>query len=218
MQPSFWHDKWASQQIGFHLDEVNTLLIDYWPQLKLAAGSQVFVPLCGKTLDLCYLAEQGLEVIGCELNQSAVEQFFSDNELPVERQSSGEHECYRTEQVSIYQGDLFQLPKEPLEAVSGFYDRAALIAWPPEMRQQYVEHLASLLPPKSIGLLITLDYPQEALNGPPFAVSDAWILQHMSPYFEIECLSTQDVLAENPRFVKKQVPWLTESVYRLVRR
>lgn len=90
MQPSFWHDKWASQQIGFHLDEVNALLIDYWPQLELAAGSQVFVPLCGKTLDLCYLAEQGLEVIGCELNQSAVEQFFSDNELPVERQSSGE--------------------------------------------------------------------------------------------------------------------------------
>lgn len=218
MQPSFWHDKWASQQIGFHLDEVNALLIANWPQLKLNPGAKVFVPLCGKSLDLCYLAEQGHEVIGCELNADAVEQFFSDNQLAVTKSFQGEHACYQTEQVTLYQGDFFTLPSDYLSDISGFYDRAALIAWPEAMRLSYVQQLAKLIPPSSLGLLVTLDYPQETLNGPPFAVSDDWIMAHMSEYFEVERLSCEDVLADNPRFLKKQVPWLTESVYRLKRK
>ncbi|MCE9679276.1 thiopurine S-methyltransferase [Shewanella sp. AS1] len=218
MQPSFWHEKWASQQIGFHLGEINPLLLKYWDSLSLPSGAQVFVPLCGKSLDLCFLAEQGLDVIGCELNQSAVEQFFSENQLDLEVRQSGEHQCYSTEQITLYQGDLFCLPSELISRVSGFYDRAALIAWPEAMRRQYVQQLAKLLPAGSKGLLITLDYPQETLNGPPFAVSHDWVTANMSEYFEVIPLSTEDVLSENPRFVKKQVPWLTESVYRLTRK
>ncbi|QYJ85740.1 thiopurine S-methyltransferase [Shewanella mesophila] len=218
MQPSFWHEKWASQQIGFHLGEVNPLLVDNWDALNVTTGAKVFVPLCGKSLDICFLAERGLDVVGCELSQTAVEQFFSDNQLDVDAQALTDHTLYRTEQVAIYQGDLFTLPAHLLEGISAFYDRAALIAWPDEMRRQYVLQLAKLLPPKSLGLLITLDYPQETLNGPPFAVSNDWVMDHMSEHFEIELLHTEDVLADNPRFVKKQVPWLTESVYRLTRR
>ncbi|MCG9695605.1 thiopurine S-methyltransferase [Shewanella sp. Isolate11] len=218
MQPSFWHDKWASQQIGFHLGEVNPLLINYWQQLGVAAGEQVFVPLCGKSLDMCFLAEQGLDVIGCELNQSAVEQFFSENQLSVQHKTLDEHQCYQTEQVTLYQGDIFSLPAQYLEHVSAFYDRAALIAWPEEMRLQYAKQLARLIPASSVGLLITLDYPQQALSGPPFAVSDDWVMTNMSADFEIERLSCLDVLADNPRFIKKQVPWLTESVYLLRKR
>ncbi|WP_110455824.1 thiopurine S-methyltransferase [Shewanella algidipiscicola] len=218
MQPSFWHEKWASKQIGFHLGEVNPLLIEHWPQLNVASGASVFVPMCGKSLDLCYLAEQGLEVVACELNQAAVEQFFTDNELSVEVQSLGEHTRYCTEQITLYQGDLFTLPTHLTAQCTAFYDRAALIAWPEAMRQQYVKQLAKLVAPQSIGLLITLDYPQAALNGPPFAVSDGWVMTNMSEYFEIERLRCDDVLAQNPRFVSKQVSWLTESVYRLVRK
>ncbi len=217
MEPSFWHKKWASQQIGFHLDEVNPLLVKHWPSLELAKGSQVFVPLCGKSLDLCYLAEQGHDVIACELNQSAVEQFFSDNQLDVTVTSIGEHQCYQTEQVSLYQGDIFSLPCQPLEKVSAFYDRAALIAWPEDMRRQYAQQLANLIPAKSIGLLITLDYPQQALSGPPFAISHDWVMKYLGNNFEVTRLSCEEVLHENPRFINNQVPWLTESVYRLQR-
>lgn len=218
MQPSFWHEKWASHQIGFHLGEVNPLLVDNWDSLNLDPGAKVFVPLCGKSLDICYLAEQGLDVIGCELNQGAVEQFFSDNQLEVETQELAEHRRYSTEQVTLYQGDLFTLPIHLLQDISAFYDRAALIAWPDEMRHQYVRQLAQLIPVGSIGLLISLDYPQAVLNGPPFAVSPDWVMDNMGEYFEIELLHSEDVLADNPRFVKKQVPWLMESVYRLTRK
>ncbi len=218
MEPSFWHDKWASQQIGFHLGEVNPLLSKYWPTLELTKEHQVFVPLCGKSVDLCYLAEQGHEVIGCELNQSAVEQFFSDNQLDVTVTEVGEHQCYQTEQVTLYQGDIFSLSAAPFENVSAFYDRAALIALPEEMRRQYAQQLANLIPTKSVGLLITIDYPQQTLSGPPFAVSYDWVMEYLGNHFDVTRLGSEDILHESPRFIKNGVPWLTESVYRLQRK
>ncbi|QQX80801.1 thiopurine S-methyltransferase [Shewanella sp. KX20019] len=218
MQPSFWHEKWDAQQIGFHLSAVNPLLVQYWPQLQLAADSQVFVPLCGKSLDMCFLAEQGHGVIACELNDLAVSQFYQENNLPYSVDKVDEHQRYQTEQITIYQGDIFTLNRLDMENVSAFYDRAALIAWPDAMRLNYAKQLANLIPAGSVGLLITLDYPQSELNGPPFAVSDDWVMANMSDNFEIERLATNDVLSDNPRFIKKQVSSLTESVYKLTRR
>ncbi len=81
MEPSFWHQKWQLQQIGFHQQQVNPFLVKYWPSLAIAETSGVFVPLCGKSLDMCYLAELRHGVLGCELNPLAVEQFFSENDL-----------------------------------------------------------------------------------------------------------------------------------------
>ncbi|MCG9728330.1 thiopurine S-methyltransferase [Shewanella sp. Isolate13] len=218
MQPSFWHEKWDAQQIGFHLSAVNPLLVKYWPQLELDTNAQVFVPLCGKSLDMCFLAEQGHHILGCELNELAVQQFYRENSLPFEVSRTAEHQRFHTEQVSIYQGDIFSLDASEMLNTTAFYDRAALIAWPEEMRLAYANQLANLIPDNSVGLLITLDYPQAELNGPPFAVSDDWIQANLAANFKIERLACEDVLADNPRFVKKQVSWLTESVYKLTRK
>lgn len=218
MEPGFWHDKWQQQQIGFHQQNINPLLVKYWQRLVLASDAQVFVPLCGKSLDMCYLAEQGHQVIGCELNSLAVQQFFDENRLTVIKASEGEHQHYQTEQISLYQGDIFTLPEAITAEVSAFYDRAALIAWPESMRSQYANKLAQLIPTGSVGLLITLDYPQQTLSGPPFAVSPDWLAEHLAMDFEIELLERQDVLADNPRFVNKNVPWLSEAAYLLKRK
>ncbi|MGI2023017.1 thiopurine S-methyltransferase [Shewanella glacialipiscicola] len=218
MEPGFWHEKWHLQHIGFHQQDINPFLVQYWQKLSLPADAQVFVPLCGKSLDMCFLAEQGHQVIGCELNELAVQQFFTDNQLELTQTAVGEHQHYQTEQISVYQGDIFTLPKTITQAVTAFYDRAALIAWPENMRVHYAKQLANLLSSGSIGLLITLDYPQAALNGPPFAVSPTWVEQHLSDDFDIEVLASQDVLAENPRFMKKAVPWLNEVAYLLKRK
>lgn len=218
MEPGFWHDKWHQQQIGFHQQDINPFLVKYWQKLALPAAAKVFVPLCGKSLDMCFLAEQGHQVIGCELNELAVQQFFSDNQLEMTKTVVGEHQHYQTEQISLYQGDIFTLPNELTQDVTAFYDRAALIAWPESMRTQYAKQLASLLPSGSLGLLVTLDYPQEALNGPPFAVSPTWVETYLTEDFEIQGLDCQDVLADNPRFIKKAVPWLNEAAYLLKRK
>ena len=218
MEPSFWHEKWQLQQIGFHQGDVNPLLQKYWPTLGVSSSCPVFVPLCGKSLDMCFLAECGHDVIGCELNESAVRQFFSDNQLPMEFETVGEHQVFTSEQIRLYQGDIFTLPKTHLATIGAFYDRAALIAWPDEMRLQYAKQLAALIPAGCTGLLVTLDYPQDTLTGPPFAVSPDWVMTHLAADFEIRLLECQDVLADNPRFVKKQVPWLNEAAYRLTRK
>lgn len=218
MEPGFWHDKWHQQQIGFHQQDINPFLVKYWQKLALPATAKVFVPLCGKSLDMCFLAEQGHQVISCELNELAVQQFFSDNQLEMTKTAVGEHQHYQTEQISLYQGDIFTLPNELTQDVTAFYDRAALIAWPESMRAQYAKQLASLLPSGSLGLLVTLDYPQEALNGPPFAVSPTWVETYLTEDFEIQLLDCQDVLADNPRFIKKEVPWLNEAAYLLKRK
>ncbi|MGX9462658.1 thiopurine S-methyltransferase [Shewanella sp. A14] len=218
MEPSFWHKKWQLQQIGFHQNQVNPFLVKYWSLLELTEKSEVFVPLCGKSLDMFYLAEQGHGVLGCELNAIAVEHFFTDNDLVYHVNDIDEHAVFSTDQVTLYQGDIFTLPPSLTSSISGFYDRAALIAWPEEMRQQYVHALAALIPINVSGLLITLDYPQEALNGPPFAVSPNWIDTYLTSYFTVELLECVDVLADNQRFVNKNVPWLNEAVYKLTRK
>ncbi len=218
MEPSFWHEKWDLKQIGFHQPQINEFLLKYWSRLSLEPSAEVFVPLCGKSLDMCYLAEQGHSVLGCELNQIAVEDFFKENNLPVNCQTHGEHQVYSTEQVSLIQGDIFTLANESTQSINAFYDRAALIAWPEAMRQQYAKKLAELIPVGVKGLLVTLDYDQAALNGPPFAVSPAWIEQYLASHFEVELLECADVLADNPRFVNKQVPWLNEAAYLLTRK
>lgn len=218
MDAAFWHSKWDSQQIGFHLDSVNPLLIEYWSALELAADSDIFVPLCGKSLDMTFLAERGHKVLGCELSELAVTQFFEEQQLAVKVQDAGVHKLYQFDEISIYQGDIFALRAEQTAGCRGFYDRAALIAWPEEMRDGYASKLAELSASGTRGLLVTLDYPQETLQGPPFAVSEAWVEQHLARHFDIELLSSRDVLADNPRFIKKQVPWLNEAVYRLVRK
>ncbi len=218
MEPGFWHERWETQQIGFHQGEVNPFLVEHWHSLGLTDDAQVFVPLCGKSLDMFYLAEQGHEILGCELNEIACQQFFEENELPLEISPQGDHTLFNTEQLTLCQGDIFTMPKQLTQGCNGFYDRAALIAWPETMRRQYVQTLAELLPEGARGLLITLDFAEDVISGPPFAVSQNWIEQNMADLFDIELLSETDVLAENPRFLKKNATWLNEAVYRLIRK
>ena len=218
MEPQFWHEKWQMQQIGFHQPQVNPFLMRFWSELNLAPMSKIFVPLCGKSLDMCYLAGLGHQVLGCELSQTAIEQFFNENQLSFHLEQLAQHQFYAADQVQLIQGDIFALAPSVTADIGGFYDRAALIAWPEEMRQQYAQTLAKLIPAGISGLLITLDYPQNTLKGPPFAVSPVWIEQYLSPYFEVTLLACEDVLADNPRFVNKQVPWLNEAAYKLTRK
>lgn len=218
MDATFWHEKWQSQQVGFHLDEVNPLLKSYWLKLSLPKDTKVFVPLCGKTLDLMFLAQSGHQVIANELSELAVEQFFTENNIAFERADAGVLQQYHSQSIDIYQGDFFSVPESAIQDCQGFYDRAALIAWPETMRNRYARKLASLVSSGSQGLLITLDYTQDLFDGPPFAVSHNWLTLHMSDDFEIELLDTKDILSDSPKFKNKDVPWLTESVYKLVRK
>lgn len=215
MQADFWHKRWERNQIGFHQDQVNPYLSQYWPTLGLAPDSRVLVPLCGKSLDLAWLAGQGLQVLGVELSQRAVEDFFAEQQLQPERYSKGAFTCYRSEGVEIWCGDIFQLNAEDVADCVGLYDRAALIALPVPMRQRYVALLNAMLPPGCQGLLVTMEYDQSRQEGPPFSVPEDEVQRLFGARWQVSEEAVQDILGESWKFVQAGVDSLLERVFRL---
>ncbi len=215
MQADFWHKRWERNQIGFHQDRVNPYLARYWPSLGIAAGSRVLVPLCGKSLDLAWLAGQGLRVLGVELSQRAVEDFFAEQQVQPERYEHGGFSCYRSEGVEIWCGDFFQLTVEDVLDCVGLYDRAALIALPPELRQRYAAHLNAILPQGCRGVLVTMDYDQAKLDGPPFSVPDDEVRRLFAGRWQVTEELVQDILGESGKFIQAGVTCLLERAYTL---
>lgn len=215
MHAEFWQTRWSRSEIGFHLAEVNPYLQRYWPALGVAKGSRVLVPLCGKSLDLAWLAGQGFQVTGVELAQRAVEDFFTEHEMQPVVSEVGAFRRYQAGNVEIYCGDFFALTAQQLAGCVALYDRAALIALPAPMRERYVAHLTQVLPVGCQGLLVTLDYDQAQMEGPPFAVEDDEVQRLFAADWQLQCLASADVLGENWRFLKRGLERLHERVYRL---
>ena len=218
MDADFWLQRWREGQIGFHRGEVMPLLEQYWPSLDAPAGSRVFVPLAGKTLDMHWLAAQGLQVLGCELSPLAVEAFFAEAGITpqVQRDTDGSH--HRAGAIELVQGDVFALREQALATMDAFYDRAALIALPAGMRRRYVDEVYGKLPAGCRGLLITLEYPPAEKDGPPFPVPEEEVQALFAPHWDVERLTRRDILASEPRFIAEGVTALATAAYRLQRR
>lgn len=216
MEPAFWQQRWADNQIGFHQAQVNPYLQTYWPQLQLAPGSRVLVPLCGKSLDLAWLAGQGHRVLGVELSRRAVEDFFREHGLEAEVRQQGAFEVWRSGDVQLWCGDFFALRAEDVADCVGLYDRAAVIALPVQMRARYMQLLSGVLPTSCRGLVVTLDYDQSLLAGPPFSVRDEELRQGFAGW-QVEQLEAVEVIEESPKFVQAGASSLLERVYRLSR-
>ncbi|MGE8060314.1 thiopurine S-methyltransferase [Pseudomonas sp. NPDC089547] len=216
MEPAFWHKRWADNQIGFHQGQVNPYLQAHWPTLGLAPGGRVLVPLCGKSLDLAWLAGQGYRVLGVELSRRAVEDFFREHGLEPEVRKQGAFELWRHGDVELWCGDFFALRAEDVGDCVGLYDRAALIALPSQMRAKYMEALSSLLPARCRGLLVTLDYDQSLLDGPPFSVGDEEVRQGLAGWY-LDELEAVEMIQESPKFLQAGASSLLERVYRVSR-
>jgi thiopurine S-methyltransferase len=173
MNREFWLERWQKGQIGFHQDEPEARLVALFPR-PAAGGERVLVPLCGKSLDMVWLAGQGCEVVGVELSRLACEAFFEENGVECTVRREGRFEVFRGGPYAIYCGDYFDLTPAELAGVSAYYDRAALIALPPEMRSRYVVHLRALLSDRAPrGLVLAIEYPEGLMQPPPFSVSPA---------------------------------------------
>lgn len=218
MHEEFWQARWARNEIGFHLKEVNPHLQACWAQLAVPAGSEVLVPLCGKSLDMPWLAAQGQRVLGIELAAKAVTDFFAEQGLFPAVRADGALQRHEDAGIAVLQGDFFAVEPAQTAGCTAFYDRAALIALPAEMRRRYVAQLQRLLPAGAVGMLVTLDYPQEQMSGPPFAVDDAEVRALYGEGWELELLLCSDALEGNWRFIERGLSRLEERVYRLRRR
>jgi thiopurine S-methyltransferase len=217
VEPEFWHGRWERGETGWHHDDFNPHLQAHWSRLGAQPGCRVLVPLCGKSRDLLWLAGEGHSVTGVEISPVAVRAFFEENGLSAKVSRNGAFQRWRADEIEILLGDFFHLTPGDLEAVGAVYDRASLIALPPPMRRHYAEHLAALFTPGVRDLLITLEYPQHEMQGPPFSVSEDEVRLLFEPAFAVDPLDTLNVLAETPRYRDRGLSRLTERVYALRR-
>jgi thiopurine S-methyltransferase len=215
---SFWTERWQQQQIGFHQAEINKYLQKYWQTVNHEQeGSKVFVPLCGKSLDLLWLREQGHPVLGIEFSDLAVNDFFGENQLEAQRQLDDRFMRMSSDKIDMLCGDFFHLQAPDLTDCHLVYDRASLVALPESSRKRYASHMSEILPDSVRILLVTMEYPQQEMQGPPFSVPETEVFSLYEGYFQVEKLATYDIYQENPRFKARGLSSLLEKVYLLKR-
>ena len=210
-----WLARWQDNKIGWHVDVVNQSLVDYLELLELEPGDNVFVPLCGKSIDLIYLSEMGYSVIGVELSPVGVVQFFVDNNLQYVVSEVDGFSLYQSERIKIYCGDYFNLNAGHLLRVSAVFDRASLIALELDLREKYTVHLTAIIPFDARILLLTLIYPQHQMSGPPFSVSDSEVESLFSSAFKYRQLHCFNDIENEPKFLRSGVDYVENAAYLL---
>lgn len=192
MDRAFWLERWKKGQIGFHQQDVNPALPAHWADLRVPQGATVFVPLCGKSLDMLWLRAQGHAILGVELSPIAVREFFAEHGLEARVSTQDKFERWEAEGIALLCGDVFDLTRADLEDVDGVYDRASLVALPKTLRELYVEKLIQALPAGVPTLLVTLSYPEGEISGPPFSVPEAEVRRLYAGRRDIRLLSSAD--------------------------
>ncbi|HEX2586525.1 MAG TPA: thiopurine S-methyltransferase [Steroidobacteraceae bacterium] len=208
MQPDFWHNRWFTNQIGFHESAANPLLVKHIDKLKLPKDSRIFLPLCGKTLDIGWMVNQGYQVVGAELSKLAVDQLFKELGVAPAITCRGNIDHYHTNNIDVLTGDIFDITCDMIGKVDAIYDRAALVALPSEMRIRYTRHLVNVTN-AAPQLLICFEYDQTLVDGPPFSVDADEVRRHYENYYDLVQL---DNIPEKLRqqFDADEVVWLLQ--------
>lgn len=218
MDPGFWISRWQEGRIGFHQAAPNPKLQRFSSVWE--GARRILVPLSGKSLDVLWLRDHTrAEVVAVEVAPQAVEAFHQEHNLTPTVERRGPFELYRCGRITTYLGDFMNLPEvEPAGAFDAVYDRAALIALPPELRAPYARTVTELAAPGARALTLTLEYPQAQMSGPPFAVERAEMESLWQRHWDMELREAEEALDRSPRFASAGITSLRECTYTLVRR
>lgn len=207
-----WMQRWKDGETFWHKEVINDKLVKFIDCLKLQAGETVFVPLCGKSCDMIYLLKEGYKVVAVELSSLAIEAFFYENAIAYTVQKAKKFSVYNANNIRIFCGDYFDIDASHLDKVSAVYDRASFIALPADLRVKYSQHLHAVIPSACQVLLLTLNYPQSQMSGPPFAVNEAEV-NLLFKEFECQQLQCFNDIENEPKFQKLQIDFVEKAVY-----
>lgn len=190
---NLWLKRWENREIGFHQKEVNPFLLKYFEQLALTAKRRVFVPLCGKTIDISWLLSKGFQVVGIELSEIAVKELFEELNITPSILEEERLICYESENLTVYVGDFFELTKETIGEVDAIYDRASMVALTKEVRVKYAKQLRELSN-HAPQLLLSFEYEQSLMNRTPYSVDEEEIAKHYGEHYTIELLCREEIV------------------------
>lgn len=206
MKHEFWHDKWQKNEIGFHLNQPHSLLVKYIDSLNLEKNNRIFLPLCGKSLDIHWLLAQGYHLIGIDLSPIAIEELISELAIPFTERKLEKLTHYHHPQIDLFVGDFFELTSSNIGKIDAIYDRAALVALPEEMRTDYAQHLMQISN-QATQLLISFEYDQSVMAGPPFSISPQQLKDYYSKQYQLQLLDSQTELLKGKVDAEEKV-WL----------
>ena len=208
-----WLHFWENNETNWHSDTITQELVEYFELFELEPRDKVFVPLCGKSLDMIYIMNQGFSVVGVEISEIGVRQFFSENNLAYKITKVDDFDLYSTENLEIYCGDFFALTSKHLNNVKSVFDRKSLIALEPEVRQKYVKHLNDIISLGARILLVTLQYPQYQMSGPPFSVDKSEVESLFSMTFESRELRSFNDIENESKLERTGVDFINNAAY-----
>ena len=198
------------------MSEVYPGLTEFWPKLSLKQNSTVLVPLCGKSLDMLWLAEQGFHVVGIEASSKALEQFMEKSGQQFSRTHSHGYTVFKSPKIELWQGNFMNFPEHALHSIDAIYDKAAIVALPPEMRNRYASKLLNLGNRSMEIFLQSFEYEQTEMHGPPFSVDENEIHTHFSHRFDITIMNERSMLEDVKKFQQRGLSsYFVEKIYRL---
>ncbi len=206
-----WKQAWESNNIGFHKSKPHPQLVKHFNELKLVRGNRIFLPLCGKTLDIGWLLAQDMRVVGAEVSQIAVSQLFQELGLEPSIAEDSHGSWYSAENIDIFVGDIFALTSDSIGGVDAIYDRAAMVALPKDQRKLYSKLLIEISH-SAPQLIITFDYDENLKTGPPFSINGAEVNHHYNASYDCQLLDSftlpgglkgSEVATENIWLLKK---------------
>lgn len=217
MEHAFWLERWQQDQLGWHLGKTNPMLEKFWPELSITRGATVFVPLCGKSLDMRYLESLGHQVTGIELSEKAIQAYFEEGGEVAECTEGFYLTRFQGARTAVYHGDFFDLSTPDILGVRAVYDRGALVALPEPLREKYVDHMLRIIPEHAHILLVALEYDQKLVPGPPHSVSAAEIHRLYGERCRVMELDRFETNQLPPKFSEAGVEVGTETVYHIIK-
>ena len=216
MEISYWKSRWQKDNTGWHMDQVYPHLMTYWDRLELNKGDTILLPLCGKSLDIPWLLDKGLNVIGVEVSDKAISELKNHLDFSFTEKSRGHFKVFESTDVQLWLGNFFDIQASYLPKIDAIYDKAALIALPPKMRNDYAEIIKSLCTEDTRMFLNCFEYPQDSMSGPPFAIFEEEIRTLYDEQFSIELLHKESMMEQLAKFQQRGLSgYLNEKVYLL---
>ncbi|MEL7832963.1 thiopurine S-methyltransferase [Fodinibius sp. Rm-B-1B1-1] len=216
MEISYWQSRWRKDNTGWHMDMVYPPLPKLWKRLNIKSESRILVPLCGKSLDLHWLAEHSQKVIGVDVSHKALHTVMEKYPETFSQTSSHNFTVYKSSSLELWEGDFMKLPTKEITPIDLVYDKASIIALPPKMRPQYAQKILDLCGNTTRILLQTFEYIQEEMNGPPFSVDEKELQKLFGHNFRLQLMHEQSKLEELEPFQQRGLSsYLTEQVFYL---
>lgn len=216
MDADFWISKWEDKAIGFHRADYHPELIKYFDKIEPHSDNKILVPLCGKTKDMLFLKEKGLQISGIEFSDIACEEFFSENDLSFTTIEENGFKVFKGSNHSLFCGDFYKY--KPEHKYQAAYDRAAIVAIDPKSRKAYAKQYSNLLVSGAKLLLLSFEYDQTKVQGPPWSVEETYINEFFGSDFKVEILDSNLVEITSPKFKKNGLEQATQKIYLLTRK